>query len=173
MSRKRPSRTPTPCAACRSISATGSIAGQAASLLTGIDLDGLQDAVAEVLVKLYDVYRTRDAELLEINPLVLTRDGRVIALDCKFTLDDSADRPPAARSSGTARRTSRPIWKPEAAAAGLKYIELGGSVGVLANGAGLTMTTMDAITHYGGTPSNFLEIGGEAYTKSETRCASC
>ena len=56
----------------------------------------------------------------------------------------------------------------EAHAAGLKYIELDGSVGVLANGAGLTMATMDAITHYGGRPANFLEIGGEAYTKAET-----
>ena len=52
--------------------------------------------------------------------------------------------------------------------AGLKYIELDGSVGVLANGAGLTMATMDAIAHYGGRPANFLEIGGEAYTKAET-----
>jgi succinyl-CoA synthetase beta subunit len=54
----------------------------------------------------------------------------------------------------------------EAQAAGLKYIALDGSVGVLANGAGLTMTTMDAITHFGGAPANFLEIGGEAYTKA-------
>ena len=56
----------------------------------------------------------------------------------------------------------------EAHAAGLKYIELDGSVGVLANGAGLTMATMDAIEHFGGRPANFLEIGGEAYTKAET-----
>ena len=53
------------------------------------------------------------------------------------------------------------------AEAGLKFIELGGNVGVLANGAGLTMTTMDVIAHFGGTPVNFLEIGGEAYTKAE------
>ncbi|MEM9061942.1 MAG: ATP-grasp domain-containing protein [Pseudomonadota bacterium] len=142
-------------------------AGAAASLLTGLDLDGQHDAIAEVLVKLYDVYRTNDAELLEINPLVLTSDGRVIALDCKFTLCDSAmPRREELAAQGTPDKATD--LESEAAEAGLKYIELGGSVGVLANGAGLTMTTMDAITHYGGQPSNFLEIGGEAYTKSET-----
>lgn len=140
--------------------------GQAAGLLTGLDLSGLEDAVAETLVKLYNVYRARDAELLEINPLVVTQDGRVIALDCKFILDDSA----AARQRdiiGQGTPDKQTDLEARAAEAGLKYIELGGSVGVLANGAGLTMTTMDAITHYGGQPSNFLEIGGEAYTKSE------
>ncbi|MEL7471018.1 MAG: ATP-grasp domain-containing protein [Pseudomonadota bacterium] len=141
--------------------------GKAASLLTGLDLDGQHDAVAEVLLRLYDVYRANDAELLEINPLVLTSDGRVIALDCKFTLCDSAvPRREELSAQGTPDKATD--LEAEAAGAGLKYIELGGSVGVLANGAGLTMTTMDAITHYGGQPSNFLEIGGEAYTKSET-----
>ncbi|MEL6999143.1 MAG: ATP-grasp domain-containing protein [Pseudomonadota bacterium] len=140
--------------------------GTAASLLTGLNLDGQHDAVAEVLVRLYDVYRANDAELLEINPLVLTSDGRVIALDCKFTLCDSAvPRREELSAQGTPDKATD--LEAEAAEAGLKYIELGGSVGVLANGAGLTMTTMDAITHYGGQPSNFLEIGGEAYTKSE------
>ncbi|MEM1299960.1 MAG: ATP-grasp domain-containing protein [Pseudomonadota bacterium] len=136
---------------------------QAATLLDGLDLP---PAVAEVLVKLYDVYRANDAELLEINPLVLTTDDTVVALDCKFTLcDSSIPRQTEIAPNGT----PDPLTdiEAEAAAADLKYIELGGSVGVLANGAGLTMTTMDAITHYGGQPSNFLEIGGEAYTKSE------
>ena len=140
---------------------------QAASLLTGLDLDGMQDQVAQTLVKLYDIYRTRDAELLEINPLVLTTDNRVVALDCKFTLcDSSLGRQAEIADNGTPDPLTD--LEAEAAAAGLKYIELGGSVGVIANGAGLTMTTMDAITHYGGQPSNFLEIGGEAYTKAET-----
>ena len=56
---------------------------------------------------------------------------------------------------------------------GLKYIELDGAVGVLANGAGLTMATMDAIRHFGGRPANFLEIGGDAYTRAEPRSRSC
>ena len=140
---------------------------QARSVLTGLDLGGLGDAVAATLVRLYDSYRAHDAELLEINPLVLTSDGRVMALDCKLTVDDSSlARQSAIASTGTPDPQTE--IEAEAAAAGLKYIELGGSVGVLANGAGLTMTTMDAITHYGGQPSNFLEIGGEAYTKAET-----
>ncbi|MEO1492925.1 MAG: ATP-grasp domain-containing protein [Pseudomonadota bacterium] len=137
---------------------------QAATLLDGLDLP---PGVAEVLVKLYDVYRANDAELLEINPLVVTSGGEVVALDCKFTLCDSAiPRQGEIAPNGTPDKLTD--LEAEAAAAGLKYIELGGSVGVLANGAGLTMTTMDAITHYGGAPSNFLEIGGEAYTKAET-----
>ena len=140
--------------------------GQAASLLNGLDLDGMEEQIAEVLVKLYAVYRENDGELLEINPLVLTRDKQVMALDCKFTLcDSSIPRQEEIAASGTPDKATD--LEAEAAEAGLKYIELGGSVGVLANGAGLTMTTMDAITHYGGQPSNFLEIGGEAYTKSE------
>ncbi len=109
----------------------------------------------------------RDAELVEINPLVLTTEGEVVALDCKFVLDDAAlPRQPEIADRGTPDRLT--ALEAEAAEAGLKYIELGGSVGVLANGAGLTMTTMDAITHFGGAPANFLEIGGEAYTKSKT-----
>jgi len=141
--------------------------GRAASLLTGLDLDGRHEAVAEALAKLYAVFRARDAELLEINPLILTPDGDVVALDCKLTVDDSSlGRQAEIAGSGTPDPLTD--LEAEAAAAGLKYIELGGSVGVLANGAGLTMTTMDAITHHGGSPANFLEIGGEAYTKAET-----
>lgn len=137
---------------------------QAATLLDGLDLPS---GIAEVLVKLYDVYRANDGELLEINPLVITSDDQVIALDCKFTLcDSSIPRQSGIAPNGTPDKLTD--LEAEAAAAGLKYIELGGSVGVIANGAGLTMTTMDAITHYGGQPSNFLEIGGEAYTKAET-----
>ena len=146
---------------------TGLSMDQAATLLDGLDLDAHRDAIADTLVKLYDVYRARDGELLEINPLVITQAGDVIALDCKFTLcDSSISRQTDIADTGTPDRQT--AIEAEAAAAGLKYIELGGSVGVLANGAGLTMTTMDAITYYGGSPSNFLEIGGEAYTKSET-----
>ena len=140
---------------------------EALAALDGLPLDGQAAAIADTLVKLYQAYRALDAELLEINPLVVTRNGEIVALDCKFTLDDSAvPRQPKIAPKGAPERMT--ALEREAAEAGLKYIELGGSVGVLANGAGLTMTTMDAITHYGGTPANFLEIGGEAYTKAET-----
>lgn len=137
------------------------------AMLSTLDLGAARDDVLVTLIRLYDAFRALDAELLEINPLVVTDTDDVIALDCKFTLDDSA----APRQPDLASRATPELktgLEAEAAEAGLKYIELGGSVGILANGAGLTMTSMDAITHYGGEPCNFLEIGGEAYTKSET-----
>ncbi|HMB76877.1 MAG TPA: ATP-grasp domain-containing protein [Kiloniellaceae bacterium] len=130
------------------------------------DLGAARTPLVEALVRLYDAYRRNDAELLEINPLAVTAEDAVVALDCKFVLDDGA----AVRQPLLAAQASpEPMTGLEAEAqdAGLKYIELGGAVGVLANGAGLTMTTMDAITHYGGAPANFLEIGGEAYTKAK------
>ncbi|MBB4302745.1 succinyl-CoA synthetase beta subunit [Rhodobium orientis] len=138
----------------------------ALSLLDGLDLSGATDKIADALVALYKAYRKYDADLLEINPLVVTDNGNVVALDCKFVLDDSS----AGRHQGLAEfAAAEPQTELEEAAqkAGLRYIELGGSVGVLANGAGLTMTTMDAVTHYGGEPANFLEVGGEAYTKAK------
>jgi succinyl-CoA synthetase beta subunit len=139
---------------------------QALAALEGLDLEGLTAPLAETLVRLYQAYRDLDAELLEINPLVITEDGSIVALDCKFTLDDaSAARQADIAPLAAAEKLS--ALEAEAQQAGLKYIELGGSVGVLANGAGLTMTTMDAITHYGGSPANFLEVGGEAYTKAK------
>ncbi len=140
---------------------------QAHAALTDLDLFELDGQVAATLVKLYAAFRAHDAELLEINPLVLTSDRRVVALDCKFTMDDSsAPRNEALASQASPERLTE--LEARAAEAGLKYIELGGSVGVLANGAGLTMTTMDAVTHFGGAPANFLEVGGEAYTKART-----
>ncbi|MXW93092.1 MAG: succinate--CoA ligase [Rhodospirillaceae bacterium] len=147
--------------------AAGLTAGQAAATLEGLDLNGQAGAVADLLAGLYASYRALDAELLEINPLALTGDGRIVCLDCKYTLDDaSAARQAVAAQTGSPDPMT--ALEAEAHAAGLKYIELDGSVGVLANGAGLTMATMDAIEHFGGRPANFLEIGGEAYTKAET-----
>ena len=147
--------------------AAGLTAEQAAAALAGFDRGGQAEAVARLLADLYDSYRALDAELLEINPLALTEDGRLLCLDCKYTLDDSSTgRQAAVVAAGSPERMT--VLEAEAHEAGLKYIELDGSVGVLANGAGLTMTTMDAITHFGGRPANFLEIGGEAYTKAET-----
>ncbi len=123
---------------------------------------GREDEIADILERLYAAYTAHDAELLEINPLATLSDGRLVALDAKFTMDDSG----AARHEELAAKAA-----PEKLTAleargrkhGLKYIELDGDVGVLANGAGLTMTTMDSVRHFGGSPANFLEIGGEAY----------
>lgn len=135
----------------------------AGKMLSGLGLGEGKDAVAAFLVKLYACYCQHDAELLEVNPLAVLSDGRLVALDCKFVLDDSGiKRQPALQGSGT----PEPLTDLEERGRdlGLRYIALDGSIGVLANGAGLTMTTMDVIAHYGGEPANFLEIGGEAYT---------
>ena len=138
----------------------------AEAMISGVDLKGAEDAVAEVLVKLYGVYTENDAELLEINPLIVTADGDVMALDCKFTLDDSAiKRREELATKGTPDKLTELEARGEAN--GIKYIELDGDVCVLANGAGLTMTTMDVVRHHGGAPANFCEIGGEAYTKGK------
>jgi succinyl-CoA synthetase beta subunit len=134
--------------------------------IDGLGLDAVADELILTLIGLYKAYRALDAELIEINPLVITADNKVVALDCKLTVDDSAaPRQEEIMPLGTGDKQTG--LEAKAAEAGLKYIELGGSVGVLANGAGLTMTTMDVIAHYGGRPSNFLEIGGEAYTKAK------
>jgi succinyl-CoA synthetase beta subunit len=122
--------------------------------------------LSRLLERLASAFITNDAELLEINPLVVTRDGELVALDCKLTLDDGA----AARHEALAATTTPErltVLEQRAQALGLKFIELDGNVGVLANGAGLTMTTMDALLHFGGKPANFLEIGGESYTKAK------
>ncbi|MEO1265568.1 MAG: ATP-grasp domain-containing protein, partial [Pseudomonadota bacterium] len=139
----------------------------ASQAISGLGLETVSTPLTATLLKLYDTYRATDAELIEVNPLAITAESEVIALDCKLTIDDSA----AARQPDLARHAAPErlnALEQRAAEAGLKYIALDGSVGVLANGAGLTMTTMDVIAHYGGRPANFLEIGGEAYTKAET-----
>ncbi|MGH6815586.1 MAG: succinate--CoA ligase subunit beta [Hyphomicrobiaceae bacterium] len=126
---------------------------------------GAPAGVPDLLAKLYEVYVRSDAELVEINPLVATAEGRLLALDCKLTVDDSAlPRQEALARTGSPETLT--ALETRAKALGLKYIELDGEVGVLANGAGLTMTTMDAIRTYGGRPANFMEIGGDSYTKA-------
>ncbi len=131
-----------------------------------LGLDDEKGALVEFFLKLFDAYRVTDAELIEINPLVLTKKGDLIALDCKLTVDDSGlARRPELAANGVPDKLTK--LEARAKEHGLKYIELDGEVGVLANGAGLTMTTMDAIRHYGGAPANFLEIGGDAYTKGK------
>jgi len=135
-------------------------------LLTGLELGESKHKVADFLVKLYACYCKHDAELLEVNPLAVLADGRLVALDCKFVLDDSGvKRQPELEGRGTPERLT--ALEERGRDLGLRYIGLDGSIGVLANGAGLTMTTMDVIAHHGGKPANFLEIGGEAYTKAK------
>jgi succinyl-CoA synthetase beta subunit len=134
---------------------------------SGLD-DIVRERVTQALERLYAVYRDIDAELVEVNPLVVTHDGAVLALDAKISLDSGA----VARHPGLVDEevtASMPAVSDRVRAArdlGLSLIELDGNVGVLANGAGLTMTTLDAVAHYGGRAANFLEIGGDAYTKA-------
>ncbi len=134
-------------------------------MLSPADLGDTELEMAEVICRLYEVFARYDAELVEINPLVVTSDQRIIALDCKFVMDDSAAvRHPELAQAATPEKLS-PL-EVQGLELGLKYIELGGDIGIIANGAGLTMTTMDVVSYYGGRPANFLEIGGDAYTKA-------
>jgi succinyl-CoA synthetase beta subunit len=142
----------------------------AEALVSGTDLtDAEQASVVSALMALYAVYLKVEADLVEVNPLVLTDDARVVALDAKVSLDPGAlARQPAelTRSPESGQAEEASALEDEGAELGLQFIELDGTVGVLANGAGLTMATLDAVNHYGGSPANFLEIGGDAYTKA-------
>ncbi len=144
----------------------GSIVRVPVDIEKGFDSQALPPDVKDLAGQLHDLYAKVDAELLEINPLVRLKGGGLLALDCKLTLDDAAlyRQPELAKTGAREKLTALERRGREL---GLKYIELAGNVGVLANGAGLTMTTMDVISHYGGAPANFLEIGGDAYTKAE------
>ncbi len=120
-----------------------------------------EEGTIDILRKLYDVYITGDAALAEINPLILTPDGKVHALDAKVTLDEAAAfrHPEWAEFEGLESGDER---ERAAAAKDLQYVGLEGSVGIIANGAGLAMSTVDIITQVNGSAANFLDIGGGA-----------
>ena len=119
------------------------------------------DGVVDVLGKLYDAYVDGDADLVEINPLILTPDGRVHALDAKVSLDENASyrHPEWDEYAATQELDDRERLAKEK---GLNYIGLSGSVGIIANGAGLAMSTLDVVNQVGGSAANFLDIGGGA-----------
>lgn len=123
--------------------------------------DEVREAAVEVLTRLYEAYVEADADLVEINPLVVTADGKVRALDAKVTLDDNARfrHPDYREYDATQARDARERAAHER---GLQYVGLDGFVGVIANGAGLAMSTVDIVTQVGGRPANFLDIGGGA-----------
>ena len=116
---------------------------------------------AELLVKLYTCYTEGDCDLAEINPLILTPEGKVHALDAKVTLDDNAAyrHPEWDEFAGSDVEDERETRAKER---GLNYIGLDGSVGIIANGAGLAMSTLDVVNQCGGSAANFLDIGGGA-----------
>jgi succinyl-CoA synthetase beta subunit len=131
----------------------------------GFDAD-IADKVAPVIVKLYDVYKGEDATLVEVNPLVLTEDGQVLALDGKVTLDENAGFRHPNHEALEDKDAADPL-EAKAKAHDLNYVKLDGEVGIIGNGAGLVMSTLDVVSyagerHGGVKPANFLDIGGGA-----------
>ncbi len=125
----------------------------------------VQDQVADVLVKLWAAFVAEDATLMEINPLVKTEDGRVVALDGKVTLDDNAEFRHANHADLVDHAAANPL-EAKAKELNLNYVKLDGEVGIIGNGAGLVMSTLDVVAYagekYGVKPANFLDIGGGA-----------
>lgn len=110
---------------------------------------------------LISCFKERDCDLIEINPLVVTKDGQLIAADSKITIDENATFRQAELKAE--EDTSQQNYKERIAKTfDLNYIYIGGNIGCLVNGAGLAMATMDIIKHYGGNPANFLDVGGSA-----------
>ncbi len=128
-----------------------------------LDQEARKEA-AEILVKLYRCFVEGDADLVEVNPLVLTTQGHVHALDAKVTLDDNAAfrHPEWEQLAVDEEMDPRDKMAKER---GLNYIGLDGTVGIIANGAGLAMSTLDVVTQVGGTAANFLDVGGGASAK--------
>jgi succinyl-CoA synthetase beta subunit len=125
------------------------------------------DQVVDVLVKLWQVFINEDALLVEVNPLVRTPDNKIVALDGKVSLDDNASFRHATDAEAFKDISAEDPLESAAKAKGLNYVKLEGSVGIIGNGAGLVMSTLDVVTyagekHGGQKPANFLDIGGGA-----------
>ncbi|MGB7051746.1 MAG: ADP-forming succinate--CoA ligase subunit beta [Acidimicrobiales bacterium] len=135
---------------------------QAAEWVDRAALDEVaREQAADLLVELYRCYTEGDCDLAEVNPLILTPDDRVHALDAKVTLDDNAEfrHPEWEEFTATETEDEREALAKER---GLNYIGLDGTVGIIANGAGLAMSTLDVVNQCGGSAANFLDIGGGA-----------
>jgi len=149
--------------------AIGFAAFQGRKLAFALGLKGA--AVGEftkLATALYDLYMKEDCTLLEVNPLLLTKDNHVLALDAKINFDDNAEF----RHKEWAEWRDLSEEEPTeivAKAANLSYVQLDGNIGCLVNGAGLAMSTMDIIKHYGGEPANFLDVGGGATKEAVTK----
>src|SRR5213083_1757893 len=142
--------------------AVGIRAFQGRELAFGLELAPPQvNQAVSVILGAYRAFRELDATMVEINPLVVIKEGQVLALDVKMSFDDNAmfRRPGVAELRDYAQEDPR---EAEAAEHGLNYVALDGDIGCIINGAGLAMATMDMIKHAGGEPANFLDIGGGA-----------
>ncbi|MGW5088995.1 ADP-forming succinate--CoA ligase subunit beta [Streptomyces coelicoflavus] len=124
------------------------------------DAAGLPPQTVDTLVRLWKVLVREDALLVEVNPLVRTVEGRIVALDGKVTLDDNARFRQLRWGEG--KHASADSLEARAGAKGLNYVKLDGEVGVIGNGAGLVMSTLDVVAGCGARPANFLDIGGGA-----------
>lgn len=148
--------------------AAGFMPYQARNLAYGLGLDDLTaKKLVPILLGLYQTYVSSDAALLEINPLVLTKENNWVALDAKIDFDDNAlfRQKNIAAMQDTAQEDPREI---AAGHHGLSYVALDGNIGCMVNGAGLAMATMDIIKHVGGEPANFLDVGGGATQQKVT-----
>jgi succinyl-CoA synthetase beta subunit len=132
--------------------------GRQLAFAVGLDGDLLRPAVA-VMTALVDAFEASDGSLAEINPLAVTKDGRLLAADAKFSTDDNADfrQQELVAMRDTAQEDPREVAASEGGLG--NYVKLDGNIGCLVNGAGLAMATMDAIKFVGGEPANFLDIG--------------
>ncbi|MGA1193670.1 MAG: ADP-forming succinate--CoA ligase subunit beta [Kiritimatiellia bacterium] len=119
------------------------------------------EATLDIMRKLFELFVNKDCSLAEINPLVLTKDGQVIALDGKLNFDENAlfRRPEIEELRDMAEENPSEI---EAKAKGLSFVQLEGDIGCMVNGAGLAMATMDMVQLFGGKPANFLDVGGSS-----------
>lgn len=126
-----------------------------------LGLDAYADQVVDVFTRIYECFHAKDCDMIEINPLVLSKDKKVLAADSKITIDSNA----AYRQKELADAEDKSQLNPQERIAkqfDLNYIHIGGNIGCLVNGAGLAMSTMDIIKLYGGEPANFLDVGGSA-----------
>jgi succinyl-CoA synthetase beta subunit len=130
------------------------------SVINALDLSSYDDAF-EIFSNIYECYSKSDCNLLEINPLVLTEDNKIIALDAKVDIDSNALFRQEKIASYHDESEEDPL-ELKASEYGLNYIKLDGNVGCMVNGAGLAMATMDIVKHHGGEPANFLDVGGAA-----------
>ena len=133
----------------------------------GLEGGAVRQAVS-FISSLYRVFVEKDCSLAEINPLVLTSDGNIVALDAKINFDDNALFRHRDISGLRDREEEDPL-ELEASDAGISFVKLDGNIGCLVNGAGLAMATMDIIKHHGGEPANFLDVGGGATTEQVTK----
>lgn len=146
----------------------GLTAFQARRLAFNIEIPAkLVNQAAKLMLGLYEAFVDKDASMLEINPLVVTGDDQVLALDAKFNFDSNAlyRHADVRELRDLDEEDSKEI---EASKYDLSYISLDGNIGCMVNGAGLAMATMDTISYYGGSPANFLDVGGGATTEKVT-----